>query len=98
MPLVVFMDINGLGRTAHAPEEAFEIFPPWQMPMGGNLQLVFFRSRRSPEILLKVLWNEREAVLPFEAAEGPYYRWSDFKAYYNAVIAQSLAKIESLRK
>ena len=98
MPLVVFMDINGLGRTAHSPEEAFEIFPPWQMPMGGNLQLVFFRSRRSPEILLKVLWNEREAVLPFEAAEGPYYRWSDFKAYYNAVIAQSLAKIESLRK
>ena len=96
IPLVVFMDINGFGRTAKTPEEAFEIFPCWRMPMAANLQLIFFRSRKSPEILVKVLWNEAEAVLPFPAAQGPYYRWSDFKAYYGERIRQSLALVEAL--
>lgn len=84
IPLVVRMNINGYGRMARTPEEAFEIYPPWEMPMGGSLQLIFYRRRPSDEILLKVLLNEREASLPFEAVTGPYYRWSDFKAYYAA--------------
>lgn len=84
IPLVVRMNIDGYGRMARTPEEAFEVYPPWEMPMGGSLQLIFYRRRPSDEILLKVLLNEREASLPFEAVTGPYYRWSDFKAYYAA--------------
>ncbi|MBQ7268315.1 MAG: hypothetical protein IJS62_00480 [Bacteroidales bacterium] len=83
MPLVVYMNLDGYGRTAHSPEEAFEIYPCWEMPMGGSVQFIFYRNARRPgDILLKVLLNEREAALPFESVEGPYYRWSDFKAYY----------------
>ena len=60
------------------------VHPPcWEMPMGGSVQFIFYRNARRPgDILLKVLLNEREAALPFESVEGPYYRWSDFKAYY----------------
>ena len=92
MPLAVWMDINGFGRVAHSPEEAFEIFPLYRMPMGGSLQLIFFRSRRDPEILVKVLWNEAEASLPIPG--GPYYRWSDVKAWYGPRIGEALKKIE----
>ena len=97
MPLAVFMNVNGFGREAGTPEEAFEIFPLWRMPMAGGLQFIFYRSRKSPEMLVKVLWNEAEARLPIEAYEGPYYRWSDFKAYYGDLISRSLAKIDRLR-
>lgn len=82
MPLVVRMNLNGYGAVAHSPEEAYEIYPCWEMPMGGSIQLIFYRSRRSEDILVKVLLNEREATLPFEAVEGPYYRWSDFLREY----------------
>ena len=97
LPVAVFMDLNGLGRTAESPEEAFAIFPLWEMPMGGNLQLVFYRSARHPDILVKALWNEQESVLPFPAAEGPYYRWNDFKAYYREAMDTSFAKIQSAK-
>ena len=96
MPTVVYMNINGYGREATSPQEAFDIFPLWNMPMGGSLQLIFYRSRKSPEILVKVLWNEQEAVLPFAAAEGPYYRWSDFKAFYEPAMEASFAKIRAM--
>ncbi len=96
IPTVVFLNVNGLGREAAGPEEAFEIFPLWEMPMGGSLQLIFYRSRKTPEILVKVLWNEREAVLPFAAAEGPYYRWSDFKAYYGPLMEASFERIRTM--
>ena len=97
IPLAVLMDVNGMGRTAASAEEAFEIFPMWKMPMGGSLQLVFYRSRRNPEVLVKVLWNEAEATLPFPAADGPYYRWSDFKSYYRPVMDRIFTEIETLR-
>ena len=73
-------------------KNAFEIFPLYRMPMGGSLQLIFFRSRRDPEILVKVLWNEAEASLPIPG--GPYYRWSDVKAWYGPRIGEALKKIE----
>lgn len=95
LPLVVYMDLDGRGATAPGPDEAMEVFHPWDMPMGGSLQLVFFRSRRSPDILVSVLWNEREARLPISG--GPYYKWEDFKAFYCPRIESTLEVIDSLR-
>jgi hypothetical protein len=50
--------------------------------MGANLQFIFYRSKRSPAILFKILLNGEEAHLPLPAANWPYYDWSDFKARY----------------
>ena len=89
LPLAVLMDINGFGATLHSPQEAFEALPMWEMPMGGGLQLVFFRSRRSKDILVKVLWNEAEATLPIPSFSGPYYRWTDFRSFCLGRISQA---------
>ena len=50
--------------------------------MASNLQLIFYRSKRNPEILVKVLYNGREASLPVPQSAPSFYSWSAFKDYY----------------
>ena len=53
-------------------------------PMGANIQLIFYRSKKSDEILVKVLHNEREQILDSTVAtpvESVYYRWADLRSY-----------------
>ena len=49
--------------------------------MGTNLQMVFYRDRKG-DVLVKILYNERETKIPaVEAWQGPYYRWEDLRAH-----------------
>ncbi len=51
--------------------------------MGGNLQLVFYRSNPQDEdVLVQVLLNENEATLPIKTDDAPYYHWNDVRDYY----------------
>jgi len=93
-PLIVFMDLDGAGKVAGSFDETLRIFPSYRLPMASSVQLVLFR-KKGGKMLVKVLLNEREATLPFPAADGPYYLWDDFKAYYAPRIAASRSKIES---
>lgn len=55
------------------------------IPMGGNLQLVFYRPAGSTDpgdVLVKALVNEREVTLPATPVTGPYYRWTDLRGLY----------------
>ena len=53
------------------------------IPMGGNIQLVFYRSNaQDDDVLVKVLLNENEATLPVKTKTAPYYKWSDVRKYY----------------
>ena len=36
---------------------------------------------------MKVLLNEHEALLPVKAVDGPYYRWTDLRRYYDRKLA-----------
>ncbi len=83
LPLLSLMDVNGMGYRGTDPLEVENHWRTFDVPMAANLQLVFFRSRRSPELLVQVLLNGREATLPIAmAAPGSFYRWDDIKAYY----------------
>ena len=86
--LLVFLDANGFGRATSSFEESLEIFPNFSIPMGASLQLVFYRNAAG-NILVKALVNEKEATLPLQAEEGPYYSWNDFKEHYLPLIAAS---------
>ena len=50
--------------------------------IGANLQFVFYRSKKNPAVLFKVLLNGEEARLPLETGIWPYYDWQAFKARY----------------
>ena len=55
--------------------------PAWKwMPMASNLQMVFYRNAAG-EVLVKVLYNEREMrIRGLEPVPWPYYRWADLRA------------------
>ena len=72
------------------PEDPYEvknIYQNWETCKASNIQLVFYRGKKSTdEILVKCLMNEAEATLPVPTDNFPYYKWSDFKQFYNARI------------
>jgi len=52
------------------------------IPLSANIQWVLYAGTGSGGYLVKVLLNEREAVLPVATTQWPYYRWEDLRAYY----------------
>ena len=92
-PLMVLLGLNGCGRSAATIEEALEIFPSYNVPMGATVQFVFFRNS-ADEVLVQVLLNEQEAKLPLKSAVGSFYCWNDVKEYYLPIISASKEKIE----
>lgn len=85
LPLICLMGVNGYDQVINDLDKLekrgwvdYRVFP-----MGGNIQLVFYRkSADDNNVLLKVLLNENEATLPLPDDLAPYYRWSDFRDYY----------------
>lgn len=85
--LVSLMELGGYGDRIDSLEEVegrgwhdYDI-----IPMGGNLQLVFYRPEKggvAEDVLVKALLNEREVTMPGKAVAGPYYRWTDLRDYY----------------
>lgn len=60
-----------------------EIVDRWETCKASNIQLVFYRGKKSSdEILVKCLLNGDEAKLPEPTDMFPYYKWSDFRHYY----------------
>ena len=55
--------------------------------MGSNLQLVLYRSKKNPDILVRILENENDVTLPIKSVEGPFYKWDDVRKYLNERIA-----------
>ncbi len=82
LPLLMNLDVDGFGHDVDNPDD----IPVWcqthRVPMGANLQFVFYRSKRSPKILFKLLMNGEEAHLPLSTDNWPYYDWADFKARF----------------
>lgn len=83
MPLLSLMDVNGMGIVQGDPEEVENYWRNFDIPMATNLQLIFFKSKKDPDILVQVLHNGFEATLPLPmAAPGSFYRWEDIKTSY----------------
>ena len=94
IPLVCLMDINGYGLATDDLDSLDE--RGWAdyriCPMSANMQWILYR--RNPEdkdVLIKVLLNGQEAMLPLLSEHGPYYWLRDFKDYY-------LKKLDSYEK
>ena len=54
--------------------------------MASNLQLIFYNNK-SGDILVKVLYNEKETrIHALEAVYGVYYKWPDLKKYLESLL------------
>ena len=83
MPLISYLGVNGMDVVEADPHNLEKVWRNYSVPMGCNLQIVFFRSRKSPEILIQVLLNGFCATLPLPEAAPGFYRWSDFKERFD---------------
>lgn len=53
-----------------------------QVPMATNVQMIFYRNKKN-EVLIKILYNEKECRLNnIPAYSGPYYRWNDVREWF----------------
>lgn len=78
-------DISSVEKLG-AEHPAFRV-----VSMASSLQLVFYRSKKSPDVLVRILENENDVTLPIQSVEGPFYKWEDVRSYLRGRI-QSFKK------
>ena len=85
--LIPFIALMGIREGSYVSDDYASVPANWLAsrvsPMGTNVQLIFFRNKKG-DILVKVLFCEREQVLDEKAGapvNGVYYRWTDLKKY-----------------
>ena len=80
--LVCYLGLEGVSERYTLEEAAANWLPSYYCPFATNLQMIFYRSKKSDDILVKFLMNERETHLPaLKAVDGYYYNWNDVKAF-----------------
>lgn len=81
LPLYGLIRIKGMDKQ-YPMAKGHDHWNTYEMiPMGSNFQMVFYRNRKG-DVLVKLLANEEETVIPSLPTEyGPYYKWSDLKNY-----------------
>lgn len=83
LPLACLLEIDNINYSCDNLDELHEHWRNFDIfPMACNIQMIFYRKTNSDDILVKVLFNEHEAKLPFATDSFPYYHWNDIKPYY----------------
>ena len=95
MPLACLLELDNCGMAVDNLDELDKYWRNYRIfPMGCNIQLIFYRplpfkpkgkGKGLPKpgpVLVKALLNEREAYLPIETNQWPYYNWQDLREYY----------------
>lgn len=86
MGLLTLMNLEGWNTPVTDPLQIKEVWQSYKIPMAANLQFIFYKHPQNPEILVRMLLNEEELILPLPADRAPYYRWADFRSYYREVV------------
>lgn len=80
MALFALMDIPGYNIAVGDPDRIKDVFRSYDFPMSLNIQFIFYRNK-SGDVLVRMMYNERDMVLPIESETAPYYSWDAFKSY-----------------
>ena len=85
MPLGLLIGVEELGGVVPRNRAHLTFNTTVLMPMGSNIQWIFYRNKKG-EVLVKFLYNEKETRLTgIPSFDGPYYRWSDIKPYFESL-------------
>ena len=96
MPLACLLELDNCGMAVENLDELDKYWRNYRIfPMGCNIQLVFYRPKKGDgDILVKALLNEREAYMPAQTDNWPYYKWQDLRQYYLDKLAKFDAENE----
>ncbi len=91
MPLACLLELDSCGISVESPDSLDRYWRNYNIfPMGCNIQLIFYRpkkKKKTGDVLVKALLNEREVSLPVPTTQWPYYRWEDLRSYYLGKLA-----------
>ncbi len=91
IPLLALLKVEHCYSDAERPEDLSAEYADFYVcPMGTNLQLVFFKPAKGEgDLLVRILHNEKDAVLPVPTANTGtstrYYRWADLRPYLTSL-------------
>ena len=87
LPLAALLNVDDTQHRVFPYQEASQHgwYAFFQVPMGTNCQMIFYRNKKD-EVLVKVLYNEKEVTFPgLEPVSGPYYEWTALRAHFIAL-------------
>lgn len=80
LPLLRIMKLEGHTGNAASTDEVSKVFTGYDCPMAGNIQMVLYRSKRNPDILVNIRVNGRTAsVEGIECVCPGFYKWEDYR-------------------
>ena len=82
MAILTNLQAGTWAREASNSKEALRSWKYWDIPMGANLQMIFYQSEGNPDVLVKFMLNEKDLRLPLEAVEASYYKWNEVYKFY----------------
>ena len=81
MSLFALLDIDGYNKPVGSIGEVKDVFRSYDFPMSLNTQFIFYKNRAG-DILVRLLYNERDLELPIpDCGTRYFYRWSDFRSF-----------------
>lgn len=87
MSLFALLDIDGYNQPVGNFADIKKVFRAYDFPMSLNTQFVFYRNKAG-EVLVRLMYNERDIALPIPDCGTPYYyRWTEVKEYAGKRIA-----------
>ena len=91
MALLMVMDVDDFAKYPSNPDDLVYVFQTFRSCMATNLQFVFYTPKKckgDAEPLVKLLFNGEEVRFgSLEPYDGPYYKWSELRAYLQERIA-----------
>ena len=88
MPLACLLELNSWGVAVDDLSQLAAVYPDYRLiPMASNIQIVFYKHRKTGDVLVKFLLNERECTIPVQTDMAPYYHWTDVEKFYRAKLA-----------
>lgn len=80
--LLRLLSLMGVPGTTNEEEDMEKFHLAWRdyllSPMAANLQLIFFRNTEG-RVLVKILLNEDEVILPHDSPTAPFYPWNELR-------------------
>ena len=87
LPLTALMELQGCRDQVTNVDSIMNYWTEFRIiPMAANVQMIFYRSKKSPDVLVKIMLNEREVDLPLKSDVAPYYKWDEVRNYYKNLL------------
>lgn len=90
MPLSALMQIEEASAVTSNPDEMYRMWQDYRVTtMAANIQWIFFKDK-SGNVIVKIMFNEREARIPVATDIWPYYHWKDVLDFYRDILDASI--------